>query len=171
MSKMQNNCVFVESNTKLPRYLPYPEFLLRTEISLTARQVYAMLLDRTTLSQKNGWVDENGSVFVIYTIKKIADATGKCVTTIKHALKELSDRGLIERRRNGFNMPNMIFAKLPVDGQETNHQKGKKLTVKRSDSCLLSTEYNNKNSNHCRSGKKGGLKQIPDYHFEEETSL
>ena len=38
-------------------YLPYPRFLLKMDISHTAKLLYALLLDRSTLSQKNGWQD------------------------------------------------------------------------------------------------------------------
>ena len=41
------------ADTKLPAYLPYPRFLLKMEISQTAKLLYALLLDRSTLSQKN----------------------------------------------------------------------------------------------------------------------
>ena len=43
------------AGTELPAYLPYPRFLLETDISHTARVLYSLLLDRSTLSQKNGW--------------------------------------------------------------------------------------------------------------------
>ena len=39
----------------LPPYLPYPRFLSEMNLTLTAKLVYSLLLDRTTLSQKNGW--------------------------------------------------------------------------------------------------------------------
>lgn len=42
------------AETELPAYLPYPRFLLKMDISHTAKLLYALLLDRSTLSQKNG---------------------------------------------------------------------------------------------------------------------
>ncbi|MBR0091657.1 MAG: replication initiator protein A, partial [Lachnospiraceae bacterium] len=62
--------------TRLPRYLPYAEFLLSMDLSLTAKLVYTMLLDRTTLSQKNGWADEDGNVYIYYALDHIASDTG-----------------------------------------------------------------------------------------------
>ena len=41
------------ADTPLPIYLPYPRFLLKMEISQTAKLLYSLLLDRSTLSQKN----------------------------------------------------------------------------------------------------------------------
>ena len=48
---------YIMADTKLPAYLPYPRFLLKMEISQTAKLLYALLLDRSTLSQKNKWQD------------------------------------------------------------------------------------------------------------------
>ena len=44
----------------LPAYLPYPRFLLKMEISQTAKLLYALLLDRSTLSQKNELAGRRG---------------------------------------------------------------------------------------------------------------
>lgn len=49
---------YIKAQTPLPAYFPYPKFLLQMSLSHTARLTYVLLLDRMTLSQKNGWVDE-----------------------------------------------------------------------------------------------------------------
>ena len=38
-----------------------------SEHSINAKLLYALLLNRTMLSQKSGWVSEDGNVYVIYT--------------------------------------------------------------------------------------------------------
>lgn len=48
---------YIKAQTPLPAYFPYPKFLLQMSLSHTARLTYVLLLDRMTLSQKNGWVD------------------------------------------------------------------------------------------------------------------
>ncbi len=53
---------YIRADTTLPAYLPYPRFLLKMEISQTAKLLYALLLDRSTLSQKNGWQDGEGRI-------------------------------------------------------------------------------------------------------------
>ena len=55
---------YITQETKLPPYLPYPRFLLKMELTQTAKLLYALLLDRSTLSQKNGWQDEQGRVSI-----------------------------------------------------------------------------------------------------------
>ena len=43
---------YIMADTPLPFFLPYPRFLLKMEISQTAKLLYSLLLDRSTLSQK-----------------------------------------------------------------------------------------------------------------------
>ena len=80
---------YVGADTHLPPYLPYPRFLLKMEMTQTAKLLYALLLDRTTLSQKNGWQDEYGRTYIIFPITAMADALDKSPSTVKEALNEL----------------------------------------------------------------------------------
>ena len=84
------------AETELPAYLPYPRFLLKMDISHTAKLLYALLLDRSTLSQKNGWQDSEGRTYIVYPIAEIAEMLDKGCTTIKGALNELDAAGLLE---------------------------------------------------------------------------
>ena len=93
---------YIRADTTLPAYLPYPRFLLKMEISQTAKLLYALLLDRSTLSQKNGWQDGEGRIFIVYPVAEIAEMLDKGCTAIKGALKELDAAGLLERERRGL---------------------------------------------------------------------
>ena len=90
---------YIRADTRLPAYLPYPRFLLKMEISQTAKLLYSLLLDRSTLSQKNKWLDDEGRIYIIYPIAEIAEILDKGSTTIKGALNELDTAGLLERER------------------------------------------------------------------------
>ena len=109
----------MRADTRLPPYLPYPRFLLQADLTQTAKLLYALLLDRATLSQSNGWLDEGGRIYLVFPIEKIAAALDRSPMTVKTALSELEDTGLIERRRSGFSKPNRIYVKLPPDGQKS----------------------------------------------------
>ena len=65
------------------RLSAYPRFLLKMEISQTAKLLYSLLLDRSTLSQKNKWLDDEGRIYIIYPIAEIAEILDKGSTTIK----------------------------------------------------------------------------------------
>ena len=56
---------YIMADTPLPIYLPYPRFLLKMVISQTAKLLYSLLLDRSTLSQKNKWLDDEGRIYII----------------------------------------------------------------------------------------------------------
>ena len=101
------------ADTPLPIYLPYPRFLLKMEISQTAKLLYALLLDRSTLSQKNEWQDSEGRIYIVYPIAEIAEMLDRGCTAVKAALNELDAAGLLERRRAGFHAASRIYVKVP----------------------------------------------------------
>ena len=120
MNKMNRPLTeYMTDQTRLPVFLPYPRFLLRMELTNTARVLYALLLDRAKLSQRNGWKDEKGRIYLIYPISNMAKDLGKSQTTIKKAMRELEDAGLLEKKRQGFCMPNILYIKITQEGQET----------------------------------------------------
>ena len=80
----------MRADTRLPPYLPYPRFLLQADLTQTAKLLYALLLDRATLSQANGWLDEGGRIYLVFPIEKIAAALDRSPMTVKTALSELS---------------------------------------------------------------------------------
>lgn len=87
--------------------------MLTGEHSINAKLLYGLLLNRTLLSQKSGWLSEDGNVYVIYTIKQMADDLNRSERTVKAALNELENAGLITRARQGWNRANRIFLHLP----------------------------------------------------------
>lgn len=97
------------------RFMMFPAFLLNSGLNLTCQFLYMLLLDRTRLSQKNGWIDERGHVFIHYTIDALAKDLGKGITTIKDSLKVLDEADLIDRIPQGFQKPNRIYVKIPEE--------------------------------------------------------
>ena len=88
---------YIRADTRLPAYLPYPRFLLKMEISQTAKLLYSLLLDRSTLSQKNKWLDDEGRIYIIYPIAEIAEILDKRqAPPSRGALNELDTAGLLE---------------------------------------------------------------------------
>ena len=106
---------YLTADAPLPQYLPYARFLLNTELSHTAKLLYTLLLDRATLSQKNGWVDEHGFVYVIFPLSSLSEVLQCSTMSVKRALRSLEDADLIERRRGRITAPNSIFVKVPTE--------------------------------------------------------
>lgn len=74
-----------------------------------------LLYDRARLSQMNNWLDENGRIYVIYPITELIKHTWKCRSSIKSALKELDEAGLLVRKSVGFSKPNHLYIKIPAE--------------------------------------------------------
>ena len=104
---------YITANTPIPPFLPYPRFMLKMDVSQTAKLLYALLLDRSTLSQKNGWQDSGGRTYIVYPIAEIAEILDKSTMTIQNALRELDAAGLLVRERRGFSAPNRLYVKVP----------------------------------------------------------
>lgn len=78
-------------------------------ISLEAKMIYALLLNRLSLSQKNGWINEEKEVYLIYTREEAADMLGISYKKTIAAFKELLAVELIFEVRQGRGFPNLIY--------------------------------------------------------------
>lgn len=102
------------ADSVLPGYLPMPRAILDWPLSPTAMLLYGVLLDRSTLSQKNNYVNQLGQVYVIYTQEHLAQRLHKSTRRISACLKELEEAGFIRRERLGFDSPSRIFLSIPT---------------------------------------------------------
>ena len=92
----------MRADTRLPPYLPYPRFLLQTDLTQTAKLLYALLLDRATLSQANGWLDEGGRIYLVFPIEKIAAALDRSPMTVKNAFPSWRTLGCLSGAEVAF---------------------------------------------------------------------
>ena len=65
-------------------------------LSTDAKTLYGILLDRMSLSVKNGWLDEQGRVYIIYTVREVQESL--CCAEHK-AVKLFPDAPGIDRVR------------------------------------------------------------------------
>ena len=80
-------------------------------MSTDAKTLYGILLDRMSLSAKNGWLDEQGRVFIIFTIEDVKRALCCADNKATKLLRELEEFGLIERKRRGLGRPSLVYVK------------------------------------------------------------
>ncbi len=126
----------------------FPRFLLDLDIPETSKILYMVLLDRARLSQQNdGWIDENGNIFLFYTLSNLSEELHKSVTTIKNSLLLLEQHDLISRKQLRKGTSSRIYVKLKTEEvadrnlaipetenglcgrQKTDHDVGRKLAT------------------------------------------
>lgn len=112
--KPVNNNFYKINEVTQHKYYQVPKELYTNEkykstINNDAKMLYALLLDRMELSRANNWVDNDGTIFLIFTREALADMLGICTTTVWRAVKQLKEVGLIAEKRQGLNKPNLIY--------------------------------------------------------------
>lgn len=122
-------------------------------VSTDAKLLYGILLDRMNLSARNGWLDEEGRVYIIFTIEEIKGALGCAEKKAVKLLDELEKKcGLIERKRQGLGKPNLIYVKNFISGsverQFLNCQKDNSGVVKNTIQELSKAQGNNTDANY-----------------------
>lgn len=80
-------------------------------ISTDAKVLYGLLLDRMSLSARNDWLDEQGRVYIVFTVEEVMDALCCADNKATRLLRELEGIGLIERKRRGLGKPSLIYVK------------------------------------------------------------
>ena len=80
-------------------------------LSTDAKILYGILLDRMSLSAKNGWRDEQGRVYIIYTVREVQKSLCCAEHKAVKLLRELEDIDLVERKRRGLGRPSLIYVK------------------------------------------------------------
>lgn len=84
-------------------------------LSSDAKILYACLLERTALSLKNKWIDQENRIYIIFTLEEIMEVLGRSNKTAVKVLNELDSStgglGLIERKKQGLGKPNIIYVK------------------------------------------------------------
>ena len=116
----------------MPQNIPFPLFLLDMKLSHTAKLIYSVLLYRANLSKINGWIDEQGRVYITFSLESIMETIHKTRTPVKNAMRELYNADLIERERN-YSAPNTIYVKLPTEGLKTDPQTAGKPAIRGSE--------------------------------------
>ena len=118
---------FYGQSGEMLSYFRVPKILFRDikfkDLSTDAKTLYGILLDRMGLSVKNGWLDEQGRVYIIFPVQEVMDALGCADNKATKLFRELEKFGLIERKRRGLGKPNLIYVKNFADPRCRNREK------------------------------------------------
>ena len=125
--------IFCKFTTDSPAasYVPLPRFLLQDEtlceISNDAKVLYALLLDRASISRKNSYVEPDGTIRLYFTVEQAQAKLHRRRQSATRIFRELEYSGLIVRRKQGLGRPALITLNYPADAkliakEETNAQ-------------------------------------------------
>lgn len=78
-------------------------------LSLTAKTIYSLLLNRHKLSSRKNWLNEDGEVFIIYSREELSGDIQVSYRKIIESMKELAAAKLIWERRCGQGKANQIY--------------------------------------------------------------
>ena len=117
---MRNFCKFTVKSPAAS-YIPLPRFLLQDEqlrdISNDAKVLYALLLDRASVSRQNGYIEPDGTIRLYFTLEQAQKKlyrSRQCATRI---FRELEYSGLINRKKQGLGKPAVITLNYPADAK------------------------------------------------------
>ena len=154
---------YIDKDSNWPQYMMFPRFLMEIKnLTDTDRIVYMLLLDRAKLSQKNSWLDDEGRVYTIFTIKDLAQYINKCTRVVDNSIKKLKEAELIRTKRCGGRGPagaNHIYVLLPTSADLCGTQTKKYADIQRKN-----VRGNNNTSNN-------DVIITADYSYSEGESL
>ena len=102
-------------------YVPLPRFLLQDEalrgISNDAKVLYALLLDRASISRQNGYIEPDGTIRLYFTVQQAQERLHRSRQSVTRIFRELELCGLINRRKHGLGRPAVITLNYPSDAK------------------------------------------------------
>ena len=104
----KNNEILENSYYQIPQEL-FVNSLYKEKLNSDSKILYAFLLDRLSLSQKNHWFDEYGRVYLIFTREEVQNKLCLSEKTVTKAFKQLLEVNLIAEKRQGLGKPNLIY--------------------------------------------------------------
>lgn len=107
MTKSTNFNYYEADNVYGALFFQFPKVLMYGEqykhLSSDAKLAYMVLKDRLEYSLRNNWVDEQGHVYFIFTVKELQDLFNCATEKAVKIKKELQTANLLKQIQMGFN--------------------------------------------------------------------
>ena len=94
---------------RIPKVLMTDPFYKK--LSAESKIVYGLMLNRMSLLIKNGWTDNLGRVYIVFTVEEMTEMMNCCRTSAIKMTSELEKIGLIEKKRVGQGKASIIYVK------------------------------------------------------------
>ncbi len=96
-------------------YVNIPKVLIKEEafsdVSLEAKMLYGLIMEKMGIYRKNKWQDELGRVYVIYPIKEMMEDMSRSEASVGKYLAELEGAKLLERVQSAPGIPCKLYLK------------------------------------------------------------
>ena len=155
MIQQHNDNFFYGQQASQFAFYRIPQILFTDEryksLNVEAKVLYGILLNRMELSMRNHWFDDNGRVYIIFTIEEVMAHLGCGDKKAGALLAELEKKAdLIYRKRQGLGKPNLIYVKnfIPPDRQIQTRQNDVSGAVVSTVQDLSKSQGNNTDNNH-----------------------
>ena len=114
--------------------------------------VYSKVLDGDFLSIKNDWIDDQGRVYIFFSVEDVMEQVGCGKNKAIKCLKELDMEtgiGLIQKHRQGLGKANIIYVRtfVPDEKQTSESPENKLPDVCKGESNKTNKSNNNRNNN------------------------
>ena len=101
-------------------YIPFPRFLIEdcfAELTNDAKVLYALMLDRASISRQNGYVEPDGTIRLYFTLEQAQTKLHRSRQSATRIFRELEYSGLIIRKKQGLGRPALITLNYPSDAK------------------------------------------------------
>ena len=146
---------------RIPKILITSQFFKK--VSDSAKLLYGLMLDRMSLSIRNGWLDDDNRAYIFFTTNDVMEQM--CCGTEKATkmLAELDSEkgiGLIERVKQGQGRPAIIYLKKFYDIED-------KDTTSQSSTLKNENQAFEESKNKTFENRKSGLSEIKSLEFRK----
>lgn len=124
------------------------------KLNSDSKLLYALLLDRLSVSMKNEWIDEEGNIFLIFSRKEAQEKLNLSDKTVTKAFKELNNVKLIYEKKLGFRKNNIIYVgkinhvpTAEIMNRKNYDSRNGENTIQKSENLRCSNNKYNKNKN------------------------
>ena len=106
------NRMFKINEAERFKFVRVPKVLFESRyknLSTDAKILYSLLFERMELSRKNGWHDDDGSVYIYFTLEEVCEVLGCGHDKATKLFCELESYALLRRKKQGFGKPAKLY--------------------------------------------------------------
>ena len=93
-------------------------------LSNDAKVLYALMLDRASISRQNGYIEPDGTIRLYFTLEQAQTKFHRSRQSATRIFRELEYSGLIVRRKQGLGKPALITLNYPSNAKLIQPKKG-----------------------------------------------